>query len=314
MKNYNETLSLNKNQNSKLYQSKVSVIITTYNRCEKVLRTIKSVLNSVNFDNIVEIIVIDDASDDNSFESITNTFSGNKVRVLRNTHNKMVSECRNIGLKEAKGEYVLFLDDDVIISPEATSALLKFLLQNKNVACALPMILYYDKPNIIWCVGVKHNFWTTLGGLIGRNKVDTGQFRSPINSDSVITAFMVRRSIAHELKFDSQTFPTGWEDMDFGTRIRRSGYNVVFLPWVKVWHDYSHAHFLKNKLRLYFEVRNRVIFHKRWSRNTFQYIISTTFSVTIGLSYIILSIFFSRDFFGNFRTVLKALADGVLFK
>lgn len=292
----------------------VSVVITTHNRRKKVLRTIRSVLDSVNPENILEIIVIDDASTDGTIQSVKNVFPRNNLKILRCEQEQLVSECRNMGLKEANGEYVFFLDDDVIVSRDALSKLLNFLLQNENVACVIPMILYYHKPNVIWCAGVKHNFWTTLGKLVGKNELDTKQFKTPISSDSVITAFMVCRTIATKVGFDSKTFPIGWEDMDFATKIRQEGHDVLVLPWVKVWHDYPGAHFLRNKLRLYFEVRNRILFHKRWSTNPLQYLVSVVFSVTVGLSYIILSIRFTRDFIGNFRTVLKALRDGLFSK
>ena len=94
-----------------------------------------------------------------------------------------------------------------------------------------------------------------------------------------MTAFMVRKAFSRNVFFDSDLFPIGWEDTDYTTRIKRSGYDVVVLPWIKVWHDYSGAHFLKSKLRLYFEVRNRIIFHKKWSKNAFQYFLSFAFSL-----------------------------------
>lgn len=302
-----------RNENLESYQPLISIVITTHNRREKVLRAIKSVLASIYLEDKLEIIIVDDASTDGTSRSIRSTFSKDSLRLLEFKREQLVSECRNIGLKEAKGEYIFFLDDDVIVAPRTISKLVKFLLQNENVACAIPLILYYNKPNVIWCAGIKHNFWTTLGKLIGHNKLNNGQFgHHPICSDSVFTAFMVRKSIANELKFDSENFPIGWEDMDFAVKIKRKAkHDVVVLPWVTVWHDYSGAHFLKNKLRLYFEVRNRVLFHRRWSTNSLQYFFSTSFSVTIGLSYILFSLTFKRDYVNRVRVVFKALLDAL---
>jgi GT2 family glycosyltransferase len=171
--------------------------------------------------------------------------------------------------------------------------------------------MYYTEPNLIWCAGVHHNFWTTHGIFIGHNELDYGQFKSPIDSDSVITAFMVRSSVASKIWFDAKTFPIGWEDMDFAMKLKRSGYSVCVLPWIKVWHDFPIARFIKNNLRLYFEVRNRIVFHRKWSASPSQYFCSVSFSVATGLVYLVLSVFCSRASLKPFKTVLTALSDGL---
>jgi len=290
----------------------ISVVITTYNRRKKVLATIQSVLASENLQNILELMVIDDASTDGTSESLKSSFSSELLKVIRCKQEQLVSKCRNIGLREARGQFILFLDDDVIVSPKAISQLCTFLSQNVNVACVMPMILHYNRPDLIWCAGIRHNFWTTHGVFFGYNEVDNGQFKSPINSDSVITMFMVRKSIATKIWFDSKTFPIGWEDMDFAMKMKKAGYSVYVLPWVKAWHDFPNARFVKNKLRLYFEVRNRIIFHKRWSTNILQYFCSVTFSLATGLIYLFLSIFYLRKFIMPVKTVFTALGDGLL--
>jgi GT2 family glycosyltransferase len=290
----------------------VSIVITTHNRKEKVLKTIQSVLSSSNQEIIKEIIVIDDCSTDGTFDLIRKAFSGlSNLAVFRCEKEKFVSACRNIGSEKATGTYVFFIDDDVILSPTTIKSLADFLSNNSNIACVLPMILYYDRQDLIWCSGVKHNSWTTLGKLVGRNECDRGQFKKIIHSDSVITAFMVRRIVTEVMSFDSTSFPIGWEDMDFAKQISRLGYEIVFLPWAKVWHDYAGAHFLKSNLRLYCEVRNRITFHKKWSRNAIQYFFSVVFSIAIGLSYVPMSVFFSKRFIENTKTILKALTDGL---
>lgn len=159
---------------------------------------------------IRELIIVDDSSTDRTFESINRTFSNiSKVHVIRCDKEKLVSACRNLGLKQVQGEHIFFLDDDVVVSKEATNDLAPFLSHYAKVACVIPIIMYYNKPKLIWCAGIRHNFWTTHGVFIGYNEVDNGQFESAINSDSVITAFMVRKSVATKTWFDSKTFPIG---------------------------------------------------------------------------------------------------------
>ncbi|MFA5668010.1 MAG: glycosyltransferase family A protein [Balneolaceae bacterium] len=91
----------------------VTVIIPTYNRPELVQRAVKSVQEQT-YSNI-EIIVIDDASEKDIFNSLEGY---ENIRVLRNEVNKGGCFSRNRGIKEARGEYINFLDDDDILYPE----------------------------------------------------------------------------------------------------------------------------------------------------------------------------------------------------
>ena len=89
--------------------SLVSVIIPTYNGSNTILRAINSVLNQT-YSNL-ELIIVDDCSKDNTFEVVKNV-KDKRVKVLRHKKNRGGSAARNTGIKEAKGEYIAFLDDD----------------------------------------------------------------------------------------------------------------------------------------------------------------------------------------------------------
>lgn len=87
----------------------VSVIIPTYNRADLVGRAIQSVLNQTYQD--FEIIIIDDASTDNT-DKIMILLNDKKIKYIKNKKNVGGSESRNIGIKNAKGKYIAFLDSD----------------------------------------------------------------------------------------------------------------------------------------------------------------------------------------------------------
>lgn len=91
----------------------VSVIIPTYNRLDFVSRAIQSVLDQT-YPN-VEIIVVDDASDED-LQSVIDAFPS--VTFLINDSNRGGGYSRNRGIKEASGTYINFLDDDDILYPE----------------------------------------------------------------------------------------------------------------------------------------------------------------------------------------------------
>ncbi|MHC1716404.1 MAG: glycosyltransferase family 2 protein [Candidatus Dojkabacteria bacterium] len=102
----------------------VSVVIPTYNGSSSIKRAIESVLNQ-DYPNI-ELIVVDDASIDNTSE-IVKSFNEEKIQLIRYSEHKNGSVARNIGIKASKGSYVAFLDDDDEWLEEKISTQIKYL-------------------------------------------------------------------------------------------------------------------------------------------------------------------------------------------
>jgi glycosyltransferase involved in cell wall biosynthesis len=109
----------------------VSVIIPTYNRAKLVSRAIKSVLAQTYYN--FELIVIDDASTDNTKNIIAN-FQDKRISYIRQKKNKGAPAARNTGIKLAKGLFIAFLDDDDEILPaKIEKQVNKFSLVSKKV-------------------------------------------------------------------------------------------------------------------------------------------------------------------------------------
>jgi len=96
----------------------VSVIIPSYNRFEYLKKTIQSVLNQTY--KHIEIIVVNDGSTKNT-EAYDKANFGPTVQIIHLPENKGQSAARNEGIKQAKGEYVAFLDDDDYFLPNKIS-------------------------------------------------------------------------------------------------------------------------------------------------------------------------------------------------
>ncbi|MEE3419043.1 MAG: glycosyltransferase, partial [Methanosphaera sp.] len=97
----------------------VSIIMPVYNRENYISNAINSVLNQ-SYKNF-ELILIDDSSTDNTV-NIINEFKDDRIRLLKNKSNMGVSKSRNIGLKESKGKYIMYLDSDNDWEPDYLKA------------------------------------------------------------------------------------------------------------------------------------------------------------------------------------------------
>ena len=89
--------------------AKVSVIIPTHNRADRLARAIKSVLNQTFRD--FEVMVVDDGSSDNP-ERVVRSFADHRIRFMRHETARGPAAARNTGIRNTGGAYVAFLDDD----------------------------------------------------------------------------------------------------------------------------------------------------------------------------------------------------------
>ena len=105
----------------------ISIIVPLYNKDQYIKRCLLSILNQTYND--FEIIIINDGSTDNS-EQIVRELNNKKIRFYT-TNNKGVSHARNFGIREAKGEYVCFVDADDYVSPNYLSTMIYNM--DKNV-------------------------------------------------------------------------------------------------------------------------------------------------------------------------------------
>jgi|APSaa5957512535_1039671.scaffolds.fasta_scaffold16776_2 glycosyltransferase involved in cell wall biosynthesis len=106
----------------------LSVVIPTYNHDKFLCHAIQSVLDQ-KYKNI-EILVIDNFSCDNTKEVVLN-FNDDRIRFLQIHNNGIIAKSRNVGIKEAKGNWIAFLDSDDIWYPTKINSILKFIKSNK---------------------------------------------------------------------------------------------------------------------------------------------------------------------------------------
>jgi len=112
-------------------QPLISIIIPTYNYGEYLSKAIQSVLAQ---NENCELIIIDDGSTDNTQEIIKNNYDDSKLSYIYQ-ENAGVSSARNHGISIAKGDYLLFLDADDSLLPNAISVLTSALGESPGKDC-----------------------------------------------------------------------------------------------------------------------------------------------------------------------------------
>ena len=136
-----------------------SIIIPVYNKEKGIKETINSILNQSYTD--YEVVVVDDGSTDDSI-SVIHSIKSNKIHVYKQ-ENSGPSAARNRGIREAKGEWILFLDADDELEPDALKTFNRLIKQSPEIKCFF--CNFYIESN-----GIK-NKRTNLysDGIVGNN-------------------------------------------------------------------------------------------------------------------------------------------------
>lgn len=122
--------------------TKVSVIVPTYNSAEYIKETLLSILNE-GYENI-EIVVVDDASTDNTAEVVGSLGSG-KIRYFRlSEHHGGPSRARNVGVSASRGEYIALCDSDDIVLHGRIGNAVTMLEKNPDLGLVFSDAIKFD--------------------------------------------------------------------------------------------------------------------------------------------------------------------------
>lgn len=114
-----------------MFNCKISVVIPTFNRAVTLLRAINSVINQTY--PVEEILICDDGSDDNSKNEVF-ALRNSKIKWIDCGRNGRPSIPRNMGIKNATGDWVAFLDSDDEWLPDKIEIQVKLLIESKSRA------------------------------------------------------------------------------------------------------------------------------------------------------------------------------------
>jgi GT2 family glycosyltransferase len=125
----------------------VSIIIVNYNGKRFLKECLSTVLGS-EYPNF-EVIFVDNASIDGSLDFVSSLYAENKcLKIIRNHTNLGFGPANNIGFKQAKGDYIVFLNNDTSVEPEWLAILVDAMESDETIGLASPVFLNMDGQTI----------------------------------------------------------------------------------------------------------------------------------------------------------------------
>jgi GT2 family glycosyltransferase/glycosyltransferase involved in cell wall biosynthesis len=211
----------------------VSIVILNLDKPEMTIDCLEAIWKRTN-GIPYEVIVVDNGSTAGN-KAILESYEGPQ-RVLSLAINRFFGEGNNIGAEAAKGEYVLFLNNDVIVQKGWLPPLVEVLKTQPDAGCSGPKFIYPD------------GYLQEAGGLLDEDgsAVQIGKFQSPdqprfnrmrtVDYVSAACVLMRRKDFIDVLGFDFRYEPAYYEDCDLCLKIGALGKKTYYVPASEVEH------------------------------------------------------------------------------
>jgi GT2 family glycosyltransferase len=193
-----------------------------------------------------EIIVVDNNSHDHTPEMVKENFPD--VKVIQSPGNLGFAQGNNLGIKEARGRYILILNPDITVTRGSLERLVGYMDANPRVGLLAPQLLNPDKSIQFSCyrfpsLGVPFYRRTPLGKLPYGKKVIAWYLMSDWDHGSTRevdwclgASLMARTSSVEQVGLLDKRYFMYFEDADWCRRFWQAGFKVVYIPEVKMIH------------------------------------------------------------------------------
>lgn len=212
---------------------KASIIIPVFNKAEYTFQCLRALFREIDLSEN-EIIVIDNNSIDETAKMLD--FLGAKVRVVKNSENKGFVEACNQGAAEAKGEFLVFLNNDTIVQTGWLDSLIETFERDERTGIVGSMIIYPDghlqeAGAVIWKNGTADTYgWSENPRDLRFNFAREVDYCSG-------ASLMISKNLFEKIGgFDMRFAPAYYEDTDLCMSVRAAGFKVIYQPASKVIH------------------------------------------------------------------------------
>lgn len=239
----------------------VSIITVNYNQAEVTMEWLHAV-QQITYPTF-EIIIVDNASADNKLEHYLSDYTN--VIFIKSPVNKGFAGGNNLGIERATGELILLLNNDTEVKPDFLEFLVNCIQKHPQAGIVSPKIKYFYQQDIIqYAGGSRINPLTGRGKFEGSGKPDSEKFNTTKITELIHgSAMLVSRKLIQQIGLMEESFFLYYEELDWGERAKRAGYELYVVGESIVYHKESVSVGKNSPLRMYYTTRNRTLFMRR---------------------------------------------------
>ena len=240
-------------------ECETSIITINYNG----LNDTCALIESIPFNDKMEVIVVDNASTNDEISIINQKYS--YVRTIKSDKNLGFAGGNNLGIKAAKGKYLFIINNDTIFKDFNIQALIDRLQSSKTIGIVCPKIRFAWSNNPIQFAG-----YTPLSGITVRNQAigfgeeDLGQYEKAHPTPYAHgAAMLIKREAIEKVGLMPECYFLYYEELDWSMMFTREGYDIWYDPACTIYHKESQSTGQNSPLRTYYITRNRLLLVKR---------------------------------------------------
>jgi hypothetical protein len=211
----------------------------------------------------MEVIVIDNASNGDEATIIQQNYP--YIKVIKSEKNLGFAGGNNLGIKIAKGQFILFVNNDTIFKEFSIQFLIDRLESSPKIGVVCPKIRFsWGNNQIQYCGFTPLSKITIRNRSIGFGEKDLGQYDSPHSTPYAHgAAMMIKREIIDKVGIMPECYFLYYEEIDWSIMITRAGYDIWYEPKCTIYHKESQTTGQNSPLRTYYITRNRLLLVKR---------------------------------------------------
>lgn len=209
--------------------ARISIVLPTYNRLSTLRRVFESYTSQEGVD---ELVVVDDAGTDGTEAFVREQMARNaRIRYFRNPERRNLPATRNAGVDHARGDLIVFGEDDLRFGP-GYAARLRDCLTRRKAAIAAGRILFpfpgeSDEEALARCAG-------PVADRIDRRRIAfdaTAPSAEDLEVPFIHAICMVKRRVFDRVRYDPAFAGNAYrEETDFYLRAARAGHRIFFCP------------------------------------------------------------------------------------
>ncbi|MCX6239391.1 MAG: glycosyltransferase family 2 protein [Bacteroidia bacterium] len=281
----------------------ISIITVNYDHPDVTCALLES-LRHITYPNI-EVIVIDNASPNDDPSVILKLYP--EIIFIQSSVNLGFAGGNNLGIRKAKGKYLLFINNDTEVEPGFLEPLVAKLESNKKIGAVSPKIKFFNQSDTIQFSGqAPINPYTIRSHGYGHGAKDNGQFDHDTLTWFVHgAAMMIPMDVIKKVGLMAETYFLYYEELDWGARIRAAGYELWYVHNSTVMHKESISTGKLTPFKTFYMNRSRLLYLRR-NVHGFPFVVAFLYQLFVSIPKNSLS-FILKSKKGHFKAYCKAV-------
>ncbi|RFS19566.1 glycosyltransferase family 2 protein [Chitinophaga silvatica] len=242
-------------------QPLVSIITVNYNN-EVVTAELMASLKKNSYTNL-EVIVVDNASATDPASLVLKEYEDAKI--IYSEKNLGFAGGNNLGLKQAKGEYIFLVNNDTEFTDGLIEGLLEVFYAHPDAGLVSPKFHYFFHKGTIEYAGYQAvDPITGRNGMVGCREKDEGQYDNLMVTHYAHGGGMMTSAAAlRDVGLMPEVYFLYYEEFDWCEQFKKKGYKVYYQPKSLIYHKESMTTGKNSPLKTYYITRNRLLFMRR---------------------------------------------------